>query len=166
MRLVAGTLALAVAEIEDRDELASLLDAVVPADWPPLTLRDALPLFRELYEAHPDWRGWLGWYAIREEAGLPSVLCGSIGFKGAPDEHGMVEIGYSVLPAYRGQGLASEMVRGLLDWALRQEAVRLIEAETTPGNLASRRVLERNGFRPVGDGLEPGFTRYRRVLED
>jgi RimJ/RimL family protein N-acetyltransferase len=158
LRLVAGTLEIAEAELEDRERFGRFLDADVPPEWPPEALRDALPFFLDLYRANPEWAGWLGWYAILREP--RPVLCGSVGFKGPPDEMGMVEIGYSLLPDYRGAGLASEMVAGLIGWA-RSHSVAVIEAETTPDNLASVRVLERNGFEPVGEGIEPGFVRFR-----
>jgi RimJ/RimL family protein N-acetyltransferase len=75
----------------------------------------------------------------------------------------MVEIGYSLLPHYRGAGLATEMVAGLVEWARSHSTVASIEAETTPDNLPSIRVLERNGFEPVGEGMEAGSVRYRRA---
>ncbi len=160
LRLVAGTLEIAEAEIEGRAPLEMLLEAEVPPDWPPESIRDALSFFLDLYREHPEWLGWLGWYAISTEAA--PVLCGSVGFKGPPNEAGMVEIGYSLLPDYQGHGLASEMVRGLIDWALRQSKVRVIEAETAPDNHPSIRVLERNRFERVGEGSERGFVRFRR----
>ena len=161
LRLVAGTLELAVAELEDRVLFSSVIHADVSAEWPPETLRDALPVFRDLHQTHPDWAGWLGWYAIAMTEARP-VLCGSVGFKGPPDDAGMVEIGYSLLPSYRHAGLASEMVAGLIGWACRNPRVRSVEAETTPDNLRSIRVLERNHFEPAGEGIEPGSVRFRR----
>jgi RimJ/RimL family protein N-acetyltransferase len=73
----------------------------------------------------------------------------------------MVEIGYSLLPDFRHAGLATEMVKGLIEWARRNPRVETIEAETTPDNLPSIRVLERAGFEAAGVGLEPGSHRYR-----
>ena len=162
LRLVAGTPEIAAAELGDRGRFGHLLRADVPPEWPPDTLRDALPLFLDLHRAHPGWAGWLGWYAIAMLESRP-ILCGSVGFKGPPGDAGMVEIGYSLLPDYRGAGLASEMVAGLVEWAFRHSTVASIEAETAPDNLPSIRVLERNGFEPVGEGIEPGFVRYRRA---
>ena len=46
------------------------------------------------------------------------VLIGLGGFKGEANESGMVEIGYAIVPAYRGRGLATEAARGLVDHAL------------------------------------------------
>jgi RimJ/RimL family protein N-acetyltransferase len=160
LRLLAGTLELATAELEDRERFGTLLQADVPPGWPPESLRDALPFFRDLFRAHPDWIGWLGWYALLKTPSKP-VLCGSVGFKGPVDLAGMVEIGYSLLPEFQHAGLATEMVRGLLHWARRHPEVQAIEAETMPDNLPSIRVLERTGFETKGQGLEPGSIRYR-----
>lgn len=158
LRLVAGTKVLAAAEIEDRVEFAQLLGALVPETWPPDNLRDVLGYFYGLHKEHLEWEGWLAWYAIRIDNDYP-ILCGSIGFKGPPDKRGMVEIGYSVLPEFQRQGLATEMVAGIIQWAKHQPEVRQIEAETNINVKASIRVLEKNGFICVGVGLEPNTIR-------
>jgi ribosomal-protein-alanine N-acetyltransferase len=159
LRLVAGTKRLAAAEIEDRAEFAKLLGALVPETWPPDILRDVLGYFYGFHKEHPKWEGWLAWYAVRIDNDYP-ILCGSIGFKGPPDKRGMVEIGYSVLPEFQGQGLATEMVAAIVQWAKHQPQVKCIEAETNINNKASIRVLERNSFICTGEGVEPGTIRF------
>ena len=85
------------------------------------------------------------------------------GFHAPPDEEGTVEIGYSVQPAWRRQGLATELAAGLLGWAREQGAVRCL-ASTSPDNAASQAVIARLGFVRTGeqmdevDGLEWLFT--------
>lgn len=79
---------------------------------------------------------------------------GGIGFKGAPDTNGTVEIGYGIDEAYRRQGYAAESVSALVRWALAQEGVRLIIAQTEANNLVSQRVLLKNGFVQEGFGEE------------
>jgi ribosomal-protein-alanine N-acetyltransferase len=159
MRLVAGTKILAAAEIADRAKFARLLGASVPETWPPDSIRDVSGYLYGLYEEHPEWESWLTWYAIRIDSDY-SVLCGSIGFKGPPDKRGIVEIGYSVLPEFQGQGLATEMVAGIIQWAKHRPGVRRIEAETNIDNRASIRVLKKNSFIRVGAGLEPNTIRF------
>ncbi len=159
LRLVAGTQALAAAEIGDRAKFAKLLGVIVPDTWPPDSLRDVLGYIYGLYREHPEWEGWLAWYAVRIDNDDP-VLCGSIGFKGPPDEQGIVEIGYSVLQEFQGQGLATEMVAAIVKWAEHQPQVKRIEAETNIDNQASIRVLEKNNFIYVGVGIEPGTIRF------
>jgi ribosomal-protein-alanine N-acetyltransferase len=159
LRLVAGTQALAAAEIGDRAKFAKLLGVLVPDTWPPDSLRDVLGYIYGLYKEHPEWEGWLAWYAVRIDNDDP-VLCGSVGFKGPPDEQGIVEIGYSVLPEFQGHGLATEMVAAIVKWAEHQPQVKRIEAETNIDNKASIRVLEKNNFSYVGVGIEPGTIRF------
>jgi RimJ/RimL family protein N-acetyltransferase len=157
MRLIPATVVLARAEMADRAAFAALLSATVPDNWPPDSLADALPWFLRQLEIDPERRvGWLGWYGLRAAAEQePAVLVASAGFKGPPLD-GTVEVGYSVLPQYQGQGLATEMVRALIGWALAQDGVRRILAETTSDNTPSLRLLGRLGFRTIGAGSEPG----------
>lgn len=150
------------AEQQDHQRLAVLLKAVVPEDWPPETLTDALPWFEEQLHLHPEAAGWYGWYALLKtsEEGLP-VLAGGAGFKGAPDERGQVEIGYSVLPRFQKRGLASEMVLALTEWAFGQPGVRCVIAQTAPDNAPSIRVLQKAGFKQCEEAWEPGLLLFR-----
>ena len=145
LRLVPASPTLARCEIHDRARFAELLLAEIPAEWPPEALADALAFFLSLLEAHPDWQGWLGWYAIALDAGTPTLV-GSIGFKGPPDVDGVAEMGYSVLPAWQGRGYATAMARLLVDWAHGTGRARSVIAQTTDDNLGSRAVLARLGF--------------------
>lgn len=68
-------------------------------------------------------------------------------FKGEPDETGTVEIGYGTYPAFQRQGYMAEMVGGLVRWAGEQPGILRIVADTDAENVASQKVLEKNGFR-------------------
>jgi [ribosomal protein S5]-alanine N-acetyltransferase len=160
LELTSATLALSEAELEDRAAFSRILGAAVPAEWPPETAADALPLFLGWLREHPDWDGWLGWYAVRVR-GAERVLVAGGGFLGAPDANGMIEMGYSVLSAFQGQGIATEMVAALTAWAFAQPAVLRIEADTDRRNAASWALLARAGFVEIGDGREPGAARLR-----
>ncbi|MBL8048015.1 MAG: GNAT family N-acetyltransferase [Chthonomonas sp.] len=73
-----------------------------------------------------------------------------------------VEIGYGIVPEYRGRGLASEAVRLLCDWLFSIATVRVITAKTDPKNLASAKVLLKNDFQPAGKSDEGRFVFTRR----
>lgn len=88
---------------------------------------------------------------IRESDGL---AIGDAGFHGPPDEHGEVEIGYALVPAARGSGLATEAAGLLVEWAQRDPGVAAITARVDRGNAPSERLLARLGFRP--DPAVPG----------
>lgn len=150
LKLIPATVDLARAELNDHRALGLLLRASIPENWPPQTLGDALPLFLRRLEAEPDQVGWFGWYALSacDPTGLP-VLVASGGFLGPP-RMGVAEIGYAVLPQFQGQGYATELVGGLIQWALGHLGVDRIAAETEWANPASVRVLNKAGF--VRDG--------------
>lgn len=79
---------------------------------------------------------------------------GYAGFKGL-DKSGHVEIGYGINEEYQEKGYATEGIQGLCSWALEQEGVIAIDAETAPDNIASKRVLEKLGFKSTGTmGIE------------
>ncbi|TAE31120.1 MAG: N-acetyltransferase [Cytophagales bacterium] len=67
-------------------------------------------------------------------------------FKGEPDETGTVEIGYGTYPAFQSLGYMTEVVRGLVDWVGQKPGVLRVMADTDVDNLASQRVLQKNGF--------------------
>ncbi|MBK9964539.1 MAG: GNAT family N-acetyltransferase [Holophagales bacterium] len=113
-----------------------------------------------LAAASPADAGWFGWYGITRTAPFASpTLVVAAGFVGPPGEDGTVETGYSVVPEARGLGYATEAVKALLAWALRNGASRVI-AHTTPANAASVTVLLRCGFVEDGPGEEPGTVRF------
>jgi RimJ/RimL family protein N-acetyltransferase len=89
-----------------------------------------------------------------------ALVVGEIGFVGPPT-HGAVTIGYGIVPGERRQGYASEAIRGLSDWALRQPGVEEVRAQTLPGNEPSARALLRAGFVEA----EPGENVRRFALQ-
>lgn len=169
LRLVAGTVLLHAAELEDATALDPLLGAEVPADWPPADGeydRDAIGFFlRQLAEA-PDVIGWHSFYVVtRAEPGARARLVASAGYFGPPDERGSVEIGYTVVADHRGRGYACEAVVALVTRAFERGATRVL-AHTRPDNLPSIAVLTRCRFRPstVTERSEMlGFERLREA---
>ncbi len=83
------------------------------------------------------------------------TVIGSAAFKGPPDAEGMVEIAYGVVPQHEGKGYATQAAARLVAYARRDARVRLIRAHTLPTNGGSVRVLEKNGFRFVGEVEDP-----------
>ncbi|MER7460058.1 GNAT family N-acetyltransferase [Micromonospora sp. NPDC126480] len=67
---------------------------------------------------------------------------------------GQAMVGYSLLPAWRGRGLATRTVRLLTRWGFADVGLDRIWAGVHVGNPASERVLERAGFRR--EGVERG----------
>ncbi|WP_235579651.1 MULTISPECIES: GNAT family N-acetyltransferase [unclassified Rhodococcus (in: high G+C Gram-positive bacteria)] len=91
---------------------------------------------------------------------IHALAAGAAGFHSAPDETGMVEIGYRVDPAMRRQGWALRSVETLLAVARRHEDVHTVRATISPTNAPSLGLIGRFAFGAVGeqwddeDGLE------------
>lgn len=82
--------------------------------------------------------------AIRDAAS--GKFAGHIQLVHIQPQLGEAVLGYSLLPEYRGRGMATRAVRLLVDWAFAHSPLRRIVAGTNPANTASHRVLERTGF--------------------
>ncbi len=138
---------------DDRETAADLLGARLSPEWPQPDLVEALPVFAA---AEPKQEGFWAWVIIERAA---NAVVGDVGFVGPPGEDGTVEIGYSVVPARRGRGYASEAARAVVDWALGQPGVRSVVAGCDPDNVPSIRILERLGFARTGE--RDGHLRWR-----
>jgi ribosomal-protein-alanine N-acetyltransferase len=165
--ILAASRALLTAELHKPQYFPVLLGAVLPADWPPGNYdREAMQYFLEkLTAGGREAAGWYGWYALRKAEGdTPRTLVGTGGFMGPPDAAGTAEIGYTIAADWRGQGLATEMVGGLVQQAAATGQVRRLVAHTRADNPTSQQVLVRNGFALVGPA-EEGDVRFERVVE-
>jgi predicted acetyltransferase len=123
--------------------LAELVD--VAGNGPPVKMPDG-----SVVQKLPGYRKWL-WNAADQE------VCGSIGFRwqkgsNALPPYCLGHIGYSVLLAHRGKGYATHALRLLLLEAPAQ-GLRFVEITCDPRNVASKRVIEKNGGRFMGQFL-------------
>jgi [ribosomal protein S5]-alanine N-acetyltransferase len=109
----------------------------------------------------PSQEPWLLRAMVLRETG---EAVGYTNFHAPPDERGMVEIGYQVVPARRRRGYASEAAEAMWQWAA-EHGARVLRASVAPDNTASLAMIRRAGFQPVGeqidevDGLELLFER-------
>ena len=78
--------------------------------------------------------------------GNPAMM-GTTGFWNFDKKNHRVEIGYSLFPAYWGKGFATEANRKIISYAFEVMKVHSIAGNINPENIASRRVLEKTGFR-------------------
>jgi ribosomal-protein-alanine N-acetyltransferase len=129
------------------DEVATELNAQLTREWADEVRRIAGYRLRQVRELPGDAPWLLRPMLLRDGR----VAVGHINFHGPPDAEGVPEIGYTVLPAYRRRGYASEAVRALFDWAMSEHGVRRFRASVSPTNQASLGLIAKLGFTRVGD---------------
>ena len=133
----------------DREALMALCNAVDRT-----YLSDRLPY--PYTEADADW--WLGMVAENEgKEGVwraivvDGLIVGSISVERLANvQRNAGSIGYMVLTPFWSQGIGTEAVRQICGIAFQELALERIIGEVFPENLASARVLEKNGFRLEG----------------
>lgn len=102
-------------------------------------------------ESEPN-RWLLGFAIVHRET---EFVIGSIGFTGPPDDDGVVEIGYGIVPGYQRRGYATEAARVVVEFAFGHDIVRRVRAHTMPEPNASTTVLTRCGFEFLGGVVVP-----------
>ena len=83
------------------------------------------------------------WFLIRK---FDRTVVGSADFKDIPNDKGEVEIGYGLGKEFEHRGYMTEAVKAMCDWALNQEKVTSVIAETDLEGFASQRLLRHCGF--------------------
>jgi RimJ/RimL family protein N-acetyltransferase len=102
---------------------------------------------------HPDHAPWLLRAIVLRDGDRPAV--GHLNFHGPPDERGVPEVGYSLLPEYRGKGYAIEAVRALFAWAHLHHGVARFRASVAPDNERSQNLIRKLGFVRIGEQWDP-----------
>lgn len=115
----------------------------------PKSLPFSLDRLRRARESERRW--WAPLLFIERGTNL---VVGMGGFKGPP-LNGEVELGYSVAPAHRGRGIATEAASAMAAAALKTAGVAAVIAHTRAQPGPSPRVLEKCGFARAGEGCDP-----------
>ena len=89
------------------------------------------------------------WLLIRKS---DRVVVGSADFKNIPNDSKEVEIGYGLGKEFEHKGYMTEAIKTMCDWALKQNGVSNIIAETDLDSFASQKILERCGFEKYQEG--------------
>ena len=91
----------------------------------------------------------------------PEQIIGIIGHYRMKPEHYRAEVGYMLFPEYNGKGIVSEALQKVVDYGFNEMKLHSIEAILDPENLASERVLLKNGFVKEGHLLENEYYEGR-----
>ena len=91
-----------------------------------------------------------GYYLIRTLAHTPIGICG---FLKKPHLQN-VDFGFALLPEYTNQGYGFEAAHAVLQYGIRLYDFIELDAETSPHNHRSKRLLEKLGFTQIGTAQE------------
>jgi RimJ/RimL family protein N-acetyltransferase len=100
------------------------------------------------------------WTAISSK---DKMMVGDVCFKGEPNADGEIEIGYGTYDEFQGKGFMTEIVGGMIEWARNQFLVRAVKASTEKANVASFKLLQKNGFTYVGQ--DDTFFHWKLVTD-
>lgn len=84
---------------------------------------------------------------------------GEISFHRVQPEQQIGRVGYSITPAYWNRGVGTGALRKLIDMVFTLTNIERLEAVCSIHNLASRRVLEKVGFKY--EGIKRGYLKIR-----
>lgn len=156
--------------VEDTDELCELLldPAVMRTLWPFPTPQTRDDVLRGVVAMAEHWHryGFGIWILHDAKTG---ALVGRGGLQWTYTAGlDAVEVAWAIMPDRWRQGLGTELAETALDTAFGPLALPEVIAFTLPDNVASRRVMERTGFRYVGDIVHAGLPHvlYRHERDD
>lgn len=130
------------------------------ADPGPLAYR--LPMV----QAHPEHAPYLLRVAVLTGA---NVIVGGAGFHSLPDDDGVIEIGFEVVPIMRRQGFGTEILHGMWGWVAHQSNVRTLRYSVGIDNVASQYIVRSLGFVHVGiqeDEIDGPEDVFELAIED
>ena len=163
--LILADAAMLRADASDRGLLSRLLNAVIPAEWPPELFRDHQAVFADRLDSG-EWGAEMApWYWVLDERRSPRTLIGSGGLMPVSGAAGDVLCGYAIIPSFHGRGLATEAMRSLVALGFTRPGVRRAIADTYPHLGPSIRVMEKLGMTPTDAGPEPGTIRHAVTKE-
>ena len=90
-----------------------------------------------------------------------SILIGGIGL--TPEADGYCEFGYWLGFEYWGKGYATEACNSLLNYAKTNTSYKNFKANVYKGNTASSKVLEKVGFRQIGEGKVFSLSKQENI---
>ncbi|MBK7428886.1 MAG: GNAT family N-acetyltransferase [Saprospiraceae bacterium] len=151
LALIPADIPILEAALAGNDVLQDYLKVNIPDVWSifgPEALQYSLDKLREsISEA--------GWWSYLPILIVDNTLVGFCGFKGSPNQEGMVEIGYEIAESYRQQGLATELAETLILHAFSTPGIKMVQAHTLGAENASTKVLSKCGMKKMEEINDP-----------
>lgn len=144
-------------KVVEKEEIPQLLELT---NRPEVWGRYESPFQRSRAEAEKgfdEWKGSKRFFILKKDGSRIGFMTQWEVVPELPAQFGL-EIGYALAPEERGNGYCTEAVNLLLDYSfLTTPAVR-VQAHTDVRNIASQRVLEKDGFTKEGTNRQSYFA--------
>jgi RimJ/RimL family protein N-acetyltransferase len=111
-----------------------------------------LPFRIPRVKANPDFAEIAIILAISKDR---SEVVGSAGFHDFPDENGMIEIGYGIVPEMQNQGFGTELLLGMWKLICARTDVKILRYTVSPDNAPSLHLVRKLGFTEIGVQIDP-----------
>ncbi|SEN97729.1 ribosomal-protein-alanine N-acetyltransferase [Paenisporosarcina quisquiliarum] len=110
-------------------------------------------IFKKRHEAllEEQVQGVSCFYLIKDKN---SSILGRINIVDIDESHKIGHLGYRVGQAHNGKGFANKALKILVEKVVEEGRLKQIKAQTTTNNIASQKVLERNGFERIATSSE------------
>ena len=82
-------------------------------------------------------------------------VIGSAGFHDFPDDNGMIEIGFGIVPELQNQGFGKELLMGMWLMISKRPDVTILRYTVAPDNEPSMHIINNLGFDKVGEQIDP-----------
>lgn len=151
LKLIPCDMQILQSAIQGNEILAKKMNVIVQDNWTEFGVGALQYSLDKLSESEEE-KNWWTYFPIHKQ---DNKLIGSGGYKGKPTADGTVELGYEIAPDYRNLGFATEMTKGLIENAFKDERVKLILAHTLGQDNPSTKVLLKCGFKKVEEINDP-----------
>ena len=76
-----------------------------------------------------------------------SKVCGTICLWNIDRSESKAEIGFELLPAFKGKGIMQEVIPAVIEFGFNNLGLKFIEGEVDPANIKSIKLMENSGFK-------------------
>lgn len=82
------------------------------------------------------------------------VIIGSAGFHDFPNNEGMIEVGFGIVPEKQNLGFGTELLHGMWGIACQRFELKTLRYTVSPENAPSLHLISKLGFKLVGEQID------------
>ena len=134
---------LSMDDTDDMYEYARRADVTEYLTWSPHAEKSYTFEYLSYLQKRYKTGDFFDWAVVCRDTGK---MIGTCGFTRFDFQNDSAEVGYVINPEFHGRGIATEVCGRVIRFGFENLALNRIECRFIPQNLASRRVMEKNGM--------------------